>query len=95
VTEDPEKCRPDAGRKERKNGRFQPGQSGNPAGKRKGTRNRSTLVFEGLLDKAGPKILKKAIALAMGGDTQVLRALLPLLVLSSFLCRRSRAQRTP
>jgi hypothetical protein len=45
-----------------------------------GSRNRATLVFEDLLDKAGPRLIKLAIRTALGGDTQVLRALLPLLV---------------
>jgi hypothetical protein len=30
--------------------RFQPGQSGNPAGKPKGARNRTTLAIEALID---------------------------------------------
>ena len=32
--------------------RFQPGQSGNPAGKPKGARNRTTLAVEALIDGA-------------------------------------------
>jgi hypothetical protein len=61
-------------------GRFAPGQSGNPRGKAPGTRNRQTLILEGLVDKSGPKLVLKAIKMAMDGDSAVMRALLPLLL---------------
>jgi hypothetical protein len=67
--------------KRRAGGRpFQPGQSGNPAGKPKGARNRQTLILEAMVDKAGPKLVKKAIAMALSGDASVMRALLPMLL---------------
>ena len=59
---------------------FQKGQSGNIAGKPKGARSRATLVLEALVDKQGPALIKKAIAMALDGDSAVLRALLPLLL---------------
>jgi hypothetical protein len=67
--------------KRRAGGRpFQPGQSGNPAGKPKGARNRQTLILEALVDKSGPRLVRKAIKMAMEGDGAVMRALLPLLL---------------
>jgi hypothetical protein len=52
---------------------FKPGQSGNPAGKRKGTRNRSTIAAEALLDGEAEALTRKAIELALGGDTVAMR----------------------
>ncbi|MGO9427565.1 DUF5681 domain-containing protein [Rhodoblastus sp.] len=52
---------------------FQPGQSGNPAGKPKGARNRSTIAAEALLDGEAKALTRKAIELALGGDTAALR----------------------
>lgn len=54
-------------------GRFRPGQSGNPAGKPRGLRNRATLALEAILDGEGELITRKAIELAKGGDAQALR----------------------
>ena len=56
--------------------RFQPGQSGNPAGKPKGARNRTTLAIEALIDGAAADIANKAIELAKAGDSALIRALL-------------------
>jgi Family of unknown function (DUF5681) len=52
---------------------FEPGKSGNPAGKPKGARNRSTLALESLLDGQAEALTQKAIDLAMGGDMAALR----------------------
>jgi len=58
----------------RRRGRpFQPGTSGNPAGKPKGTRNRATLAAETLLDGEAEALTRKAIELALGGDSTALR----------------------
>jgi hypothetical protein len=54
-------------------GKFQPGQSGNPAGKAKGTRNATTLALEALLDGEAAALTRKAIELAQDGDTVALR----------------------
>jgi Family of unknown function (DUF5681) len=43
---------------------FEPGQSGNPAGKPKGTRNKTTLAVEALLDGEAETLTRKAIELA-------------------------------
>jgi len=56
--------------------RFQPGQSGNPAGKRPGTRNRATLAAEALLDGEAETLTRKAIELAKQGDMTALRVCL-------------------
>lgn len=61
-------------------GRFQPGQSGNPAGKPKGARNRATLAAEALLDGESEELTRKAIELAKGGDTTALRLCLERLI---------------
>ncbi len=60
---------------ERKQGgsQFKPGQSGNPAGKAKGTRHRTTLAIEALLEGDAETLTRKAIELAKGGDMQALR----------------------
>jgi Family of unknown function (DUF5681) len=52
---------------------FEPGKSGNPAGKLKGTRNRTTMAVEALLDGEAETITRKAIELAKGGDLTALR----------------------
>lgn len=52
---------------------FEPGQSGNPAGKAKGTRNRTTVALEAILQDEAESITRKAIELAQAGDTVALR----------------------
>ena len=52
---------------------FKPGQSGNPAGKPKGTRNATTLALEALLDGQATALTQKAIDLALTGDIPALR----------------------
>src|SRR5262245_21723466 len=52
---------------------FQPGQSGNPTGKPKGTRNKTTLAVETLLDGEAETLTRKAIELAKSGDLAALR----------------------
>ena len=53
--------------------RFKPGQSGNPAGKPKGLRNRATLALEALLDGEAEELTRKAIELAKNGDMAAIR----------------------
>ncbi len=55
---------------------FRPGQSGNPAGRPKGSRNKTTIAIEVLINGAAPDIANKAIELARAGDTSMIRALL-------------------
>jgi Family of unknown function (DUF5681) len=52
---------------------FEPGQSGNPAGRPKGSRNKATLAVEALLDGEAEEITRKAIELAKKGDLAAIR----------------------
>jgi hypothetical protein len=52
---------------------FKPGQSGNPKGRPKGSRNQMTLAMEALLDGESEALTRKAIELALGGDITALR----------------------
>lgn len=53
--------------------KFKPGQSGNPDGRPKGSRNKTTLAVEELLDGEAEALTRKAIEKAKGGDTVALR----------------------
>jgi hypothetical protein len=61
-------------------GRFQKGKSGNPAGKPRGSRNRTTLAMEALLDGEADAIVRKAIEKAKEGDPVALRMCLERIV---------------
>jgi len=54
--------------------RFQPGQSGNPAGRPPGSRNRRTVIVEKLLDDGAGDVTTAAIKCATEGDPAALRA---------------------
>ncbi len=55
--------------------KFQPGQSGNPAGKKKGTTDwRSKLRAQ--IEKAAPEMIEKLITAAKGGDVRAIKLLL-------------------
>ena len=55
---------------------FKPGQSGNPAGRPKGARHRTTVAIEALLDGEGEAITRKAIEAAKAGDMVAIRLVL-------------------
>jgi hypothetical protein len=55
---------------------FRPGESGNPAGKAKGTRNRVAMLLEVLMEGEAEEIGRKAIELAKKGDGAALKACL-------------------
>ena len=59
---------------------FQKGESGNPAGRPRGARNRTTVLLENLLAEDGEAIARKAIELAKAGETAALRMCLDRLV---------------
>jgi hypothetical protein len=59
---------------------FQRGESGNPAGRPFGSRNKTTLAMEALLDGEAEAIVRKAIEKAKDGDTVALRLCLERLV---------------
>src|SRR5262249_34001982 len=52
---------------------FEKGESGNPAGGPRGSRNRATLLMEGLLADDAEAIGRKAIAMAKQGDMAAIR----------------------
>ena len=54
-------------------GRFQKGKSGNPAGRPPGSRNAATLAVEALLEGEAEKLSRKAVELALDGNTMALR----------------------
>lgn len=59
---------------------FEEGQSGNPAGKAKGTRNRTTIAMQELLEGEAERITRKAVELALEGDTVAIRLCMERLV---------------
>ncbi len=68
---------------------FKPGQSGNPAGKPKGTKNRATVMAQALFDGEAETLTRKIIELAKDGDMQALR------VCVDRLCPPMKAQTAP
>ena len=58
---------------EKQGSRFQKGRSGNPNGRPKGSRNRTTLACEALLEEEAGALTRKAIEMAKDGDTVALR----------------------
>lgn len=59
--------------KEKASTRFKPGQSGNPAGRPRGSRNATTVALEILLDGQAEALTNKAVELALNGDMAALR----------------------
>ncbi len=57
-------------------GQFLKGQSGNPAGRVPGTRNRATMIVEQLLDGASPELARDALSMARSGDSPLMRQIL-------------------
>jgi hypothetical protein len=53
--------------------RFEPGQSGNPAGRPKGARHKVTRAVEALLDGQAEALTQKVVELALQGDGPALR----------------------
>lgn len=55
------------------NGRFKPGQSGNPRGRPLGSRHKATLAVEALLQGEADSLTRVAITRALGGDPVALK----------------------
>jgi hypothetical protein len=55
---------------------FQPGQSGNPNGKRPGTRHKATILAQALVDGQVEALVNKGLELALSGDVTMLRTML-------------------
>jgi hypothetical protein len=69
------------GKQRRTPGRpFEKGQSGNPAGRAQGSRNKATIALQALLDEEGEQITRKAIEMAKAGDSAALRLILERLI---------------
>ena len=77
------------GQKQGKDTRFKPGQSGNPAGKPRGAKNRTTVMAQALLEGEAEILVRKLIDLAKGGDIQALK------VCVDRLCPSIKAQAAP
>ena len=52
---------------------FQKGKSGNPTGRPQGSRNKATLAALNLLEGEAEKLTRKAVSLALKGDTTALK----------------------
>ena len=61
---------------ERKQSGFQKGHSGNPAGRPKGARHKTTVAVEALLEGEAEVITRKAIEAAKAGDMVAIRLVL-------------------
>jgi len=59
---------------------FQKGRSGNPPGRRPGSRNRATVAAELLLEGEAEALTRRAIELALEGDTTALKLCLERIV---------------
>jgi Family of unknown function (DUF5681) len=59
---------------------FEKGQSGNPAGRPPGARNQATMTAEVLLEGEAEALARKAVELALAGDTTALRLCLERIV---------------
>src|SRR5450432_3287649 len=68
-----ERMMPETTDSKQRDTRFKPGQSGNPSGRPKGARHRTTVAIEALLEGEGEALTRKAIDLAKAGDMQALR----------------------
>jgi hypothetical protein len=62
------------------NGRFVPGQSGNPSGKKPGTRNRATVLREALRDGEDESVARVIIDKALAGNSAMARFVIGLLM---------------
>jgi Family of unknown function (DUF5681) len=52
---------------------FRKGQSGNPSGRPRGSRNRATILFQNLLEDDAETIARKTVDMAKAGDIAAIR----------------------
>jgi len=74
------KAVPETTAKKQRSQGFKPGQSGNPAGRPKGSRNKAVLALEALLDGEAEELTRKAIEMAMSGDSTAMRLVIDRLI---------------
>ena len=67
MSETPEKTQ------QKQDTRFQRGQSGNPAGRRRGSRNRASVLAQQLFDGECERLVRAVIERALSGDVMALR----------------------
>ena len=60
--------------------KWKKGQSGNPAGKKPGTRHKATRLAETLLDGEAEELVKKCVEMAINGDSTAMRICMDRLV---------------
>jgi hypothetical protein len=61
-------------------GRFRPGQSGNPSGRRQGSRNKATIALETLMEGGAEAIVQAIVDAAAKGDMTAARLVLDRIV---------------
>jgi hypothetical protein len=66
--------------KEKNLSKWKPGQSGNPSGRKPGSRNKATLVALALMEGDAEKIVRKVVDAAIEGDMAAARLVLERLV---------------
>lgn len=71
MSEEPDNAGAKAGR--RPDGKFAPGHSGNPSGMKVGSRHKTTIAVEALLQGEAKKLTRIVIDRALSGDMQALR----------------------
>jgi Family of unknown function (DUF5681) len=76
---------------------WQKGQSGNPAGRPHGSRNKATMLMQNLLEGEAEAIARKAIEMAKDGDMAAIRVCMDRLApaRSPASCRRSKRAAAP
>ena len=52
---------------------FRPGQSGNPRGRPQGSRHKTSMAIDALLDGDAERLTRKAIEMALSGDGTAMR----------------------